>query len=227
MEKQDAVSTADIKHAVSGLSTPDKRADRILVLRTMTGQSRSAFERYGIARGTLQNWETARFGGLTATGAEKLSRAAAAEGIDCAASWLMHGVGYPPQFVATQKASQQVSYANDEVFLQELMHFRGHYPQAVHHVISDESMLPQYAKGDFVAGVRRFTSDIDTVIGMSCIVHVVGYGTMVRRVMLGDIPTRYHLIANNHLVTGKHPMLFNVELMSAAPVIWWRRPAPV
>ena len=51
-------------------SGPQQRARRLHILREMTGLSRDKFQqRYGIARGTLQNWESARFGGLTVAGA--------------------------------------------------------------------------------------------------------------------------------------------------------------
>ena len=44
---------------ISPEELPQARAERLLTLREMTGLSRDLFQtRYGIARGTLQNWES-------------------------------------------------------------------------------------------------------------------------------------------------------------------------
>ena len=76
-----------------------KRASRLKSLREMTGLSRNDFhKRYGIPRGTLQNWESARFGGLTMKGAKNIIRAFTAEGINCDIDWLLYGTGSSPKF---------------------------------------------------------------------------------------------------------------------------------
>ena len=75
------------------------RAKRLKSLREMTGLSRNDFhKRYGIPRGTLQNWESARFGGLTLKGARNIVIAFNAEGIKCDMDWLLHGTGPSPRF---------------------------------------------------------------------------------------------------------------------------------
>ena len=57
-------------------SLQKSRANRLKRLRRMTGMSRKDFStRYHISQGTLQNWETGRFGGLTEKGARVILRA--------------------------------------------------------------------------------------------------------------------------------------------------------
>ena len=49
-----------------------QRAKRLIMLREMSELSRNTlYKRYNIATGTLQNWENARFGGLSEKGAKK------------------------------------------------------------------------------------------------------------------------------------------------------------
>ena len=67
-----------------------QRATRLKTTREMTGLTRKKFQdRYGIPKGTLQNWESARFNGLTVKGANVIINAFLAEGINCSAEWLL------------------------------------------------------------------------------------------------------------------------------------------
>src|ERR1700732_705203 len=73
------------------------RGNRARALRHSLRFSRRKFcERYGIAQATLQNWEDARYGGLSENGAHTLIRAYKNEGIDVAIEWLWYGIGNPP-----------------------------------------------------------------------------------------------------------------------------------
>ena len=98
-------------------SNSAERAIRLKTCREMTGLSRDMFnKRYGIPRGTIQNWETARFGGLTPKGAKNIVKAFHAEGIRVTADWLLHGLGNSPQFSDSLedqiKQTQSFSNAN-------------------------------------------------------------------------------------------------------------------
>jgi len=76
-----------------------QRAVRLKCLREMTGLSRDLInKRYKIARGTLQNWESARFGGLTRKGAIIVVDAMNAEGVRVTLEWLLDGLGEKPKF---------------------------------------------------------------------------------------------------------------------------------
>ena len=62
--------TYQVKDQEETQSSRSARAKRLKRLRKITTLSRKLFsEKYGISPGTLQNWETARFGGLTEKGA--------------------------------------------------------------------------------------------------------------------------------------------------------------
>lgn len=221
-----------IKHPGT-LSSAEERAVRLKMLREMTGLSRDTFqERYGIARGTLQNWETARFGGLTPKGANVIISALQAEGVNCDLQWLLHGIGPEPGHTGMSgiidknhaTGSIKIEPSEASTIAEELLAFRKNNPDAIDFVMQDNSMEPQFIIGHYVAGNRRFLQHIDEVVGQNCIVQSEEHGTMVRFVKPGDEIGHYHLIALNPLTYVRQPVLYNVRLLSAAPVVWSRRP---
>ena len=217
-------------------SSATHRAMRLKSLREMTGLSRDMFKkRYGIARGTLQNWETARFGGLTIKGAKIILRAFQAEGVQCSIEWLLHGVGSGPQFSdqithtfgtyhQQSNAAHQQQYDKEiGIIAQELLYFRQNNTDAIDFVMNDDAMEPYYMLGYYVAGIRRYNAEIEHAVGSHCIVQTADYGTTVRLLKLGDEIGTYHLFALNMDATVNRPIIYNADVISAAPVIWCRK----
>ena len=210
-----------------------ERAARLKCLREMTGLSRDMFkQRYNIARGTLQNWESARFGGLTRKGAIIVVRAFRAEGVDVTLDWLLHGLGQEPQFsgqisqTVSTPHTHQTDTAAHSVAAQELLYFNQNNSDSIYMVVADDSMCPRYKKGDFVAGNRRYQQEIESAIGFNCIVQTVEGGTMIRNLRAGDEPDRYHLFSLNWHSAIARPVLYNIEVLAAAPIIWTRTVTP-
>ena len=201
-------------------SSPQQRAKRLLVLREMTGLSRDKFhQRYGIARGTLQNWESARFGGLTSKGARTILIAFQAEGIQADLQWLLHGIGPAPLTQAsgiTQNANPlaHLEAQESQAIAEELLIFRNHNnDEVIDFVIPDDSMTPLFQKGDYVAGVRRYQDKMEEVVGLSCIVQTKEHGLLLRHVKQSE-DQRYHLFCLNLHGETKRPCLYNVALIS-------------
>ena len=70
------------------------RSKRLMCMRGMIGLSRREFcEKYDLSPGTLQNWEKARFGGLTEKGARRMIAHFKEEGVYSSFKWLMYGEG--------------------------------------------------------------------------------------------------------------------------------------
>lgn len=210
------------------LSTPAARAARCLALREMMELSREAVRiRYGIARGTLQNWESARAGGLTKKGAAIIAKAAKAENIDTSVQWLMDGVGPEPMSrVSESLIDQSDNYrliGTDEemqAISTMLKSFRSHYPNPVDMVVQDDAMFPQFKIGEYVAGNRHYRDDIESTVGLFCIAQTVEFGQILRYVKLGDEIGYYHLISINPDSKMSQPTIYNAEVISTAPVIW-------
>lgn len=90
--------TAHPTHTSTSKNSRESRAKRLRRLRRLTKKSRKDFAvTYKISQGTLQNWETARFGGLTEKGANLVLNALKKEHIYCTFEWLMYGAGIGPQ----------------------------------------------------------------------------------------------------------------------------------
>ncbi len=210
------------------------RAERLRMLRQMTGLSREkVHDRYGIPRGTLQNWESARFGGLTQKGANLIMMALRAEGVYCDLQWLLHGIGQAPRLLSASGITDEtanhetlkVDPSESSTIAEELLCFRNHNSQSTDMMVVDDSMAPNFNPGDYVAGNKRFLQEIQHTIGLICIVQTAGHGTLIRYVKQGTEPDHYDLIASNPFATSIHrPHLYNVALLSSAPVIWHRIP---
>ena len=206
-------------------SLVQQRAKRLLALRGMIGLSRDALhKRYGIAKATLQNWESARAGGLSPKGARMMVKLYRAEKIALSYDWLMHGVGSGPAFCAQEQqpvpsiisttASQTKNLAD------EILHLRQLYDNVVDMPISDHAMSPQYPKDMHVAGFFVDHSAIAGLCGHDCIIQTHDYPLLCRRLLPGDDAGRYHLVALN--LTVDYPVLTNMEVIAAAKIVWCR-----
>ena len=229
-EKANNVNMNEIttNNKTNDLSTPVARASRCLALREMMELSREAVKiRYGIARGTLQNWESARAGGLTQKGATVLVKAANAENIETSVQWLMDGIGPTPILRNSQhNIDQNDNYrliGNDEemqTISMMLQTFRSHYSNPIDMVVQDDAMSPQFKIGEYVAGNRHYREEIESTVGLFCIVQTAEYGQLLRYLKLGDEIGYYHLINTNPDSKINQPTIYNTEIISAAPVIW-------
>ena len=219
-------------------SSSQFRAERLLCLREMSGLSRDKIQhRYGIARGTLQNWESARFGGLTVKGAKAMLKAYLAEGIVCDLDWILHGIGSGPVYrkrdtlANIQKDKNTVSTGKLRVspnestdIAQEILYFRNTNPNAVDLMVQDDAMAPFINPGDYIAGIKMYQGAVEALIGKHCIVQTVEHGIMVRILQASSTLNRYSLQARN-VFTHKQAYIADVEIMFAAEVIWQRSKA--
>lgn len=206
------------------------RAKRVLSLRNLSGLSRRAFaERYGVSPGTLQHWEGAS-PGVSLPGAKRLVKSLGSGGIHCTIEWLLHGIGNPPALPLSLSAissecipSTAETNRESELITQELALFQQHYPNAIEMVVADDGMFPAYHPGEIIAGLRYHQRDIEQVIGLDCIVFTKSSELLLRQVRKSNIQDYYNLVCINPQTTVEKPVLYEVELVSAAPVLWVRR----
>lgn len=206
-------------------SLQKSRANRLKRLRRMTGMSRKDFStRYHISQGTLQNWETGRFGGLTEKGARVILRAFRQEKIYCGFEWLMYGVGEDPIIYKEVNQSQAVSSSRristeeqDIEFMTQL------HKDVVTSYIDDDSMAPLYTRGCYVMGYKVEGRDMVSLSNKVCIVQAFDRRKMVRQLRIGKDRFSFNLHALNGQESQK-PVMYNMELMFAAAVMWVRYP---
>lgn len=210
-------------------SSPLARGKRLKTARMMTGLTRNGLEeKYKISASTIQSWEAAKAGGLTERGVARVLPVLHQEGVTCTADWLLYGIGTGPQptnIPLPADAGELLDHRlpDEKAIIQELLTFRNLNHNSVDLIVPDDGMGPQYQLGDYVAGIRRTREEIDTVLGLNCIVQTAHNDMQFRRVKKGSRPGLYNLVCINADTEVFETTLYDQELITAAPVIWHRR----
>lgn len=206
-------------------SSTHMRAKRLRSLRIMAGFS--SMEAFGkaaeIGLTTLKYWESARGGGLSKKGANKVADYVALLGIQCSPEWLLHGMGQAPYYTDLQEAEKQQTDDHEHI-QQEISLFRELSPGAVTLLIDDDGMEPFYSLGDIVGGVRLEPDSHEAATNHHCIVELKTGEVICRYVKQGTQENRYHLSCVNQETTNPFPVEYDVDVVALAPVIWWRKP---
>ncbi len=203
-----------------------ERGLRIRSIRVALRLTRPRIEReYGVARGTLQNWEDARFGGLGERGAMRLIEVFAKQGIPCSVEWLLYGIGVDP--LLTWRGQDNVHATFPALLINksiqaELAYFHAQHAHAIDTLMPDAAMEMRIFAQDIVAGVRYFGEEMTQAIGKDCIIQTQRGEIYVRRLMQGDEKQHYTLTCPYTANKKDFPDLKNIVLFSAAPVIWIR-----
>lgn len=206
--------------------TPDdiERAKRIRYLRdNVLKLSRAAFcQKHNISPYTLQNWEDLRYGGLTDKSVKMLVTAFQAEGIDCDSDWLLYGEGKDPVLRSWLSPLQQSDTA---LITEELKVFHQLHRHAVDTIIGDDGLGPCFMPGYRVAGKKLFNQNINKALELPSIVQTQDGLILTRLIKASAIPEHYTLACSNSQTSVSEPILKNVKLLYAAPIIWSRRPS--
>jgi hypothetical protein len=105
----------------------------------------------------------------------------------------------------------------------EIQLFCEQNPQAFYMKVIDDGMEPVYTINDYVVGERHHGEDIKKTIGKYCIVETQMGEILLRRVRESTEEARYTLQCINILTSVPHPVLYDIELASTAPVILHRK----
>lgn len=202
----------------------NNRAERLRRLREYLGVSRRSFcTKHKIAAGSMQNWEDARFGGLTEKGAQRLVEVFASENIHFTPEWLLFGIGSDPlvEKMSNQPISEITPSMSEETFIaEELKLFYRYYKNAMHLTITDKSMEPHYWMGDIVAGPNCF--EPKKIINKDCLVQIPHHPILIRRIKKTNHEEHFNLATIHSDQTITHQ---NAPILSVAPIIWIRRKA--
>ena len=197
--------------------------NRVYHLRQLMGLSRSDMcRRYGIPRGTIQNWEAERYP-LSEKGAQRLCMVADAEGIQVSEEWLRFGHGKAPELSQLHRDTYTELTESMPFIKNELQYFKTHNENTIEMIVHDSHMEPIFQLGDVVAGIRYYHDDIIKADACCCIVHTNEHGLLLRQVRATEVPDRYHLLSLNHQ-TAEKTELHYCRIISAAPILWHRRP---
>lgn len=88
-------------------------------------------------------------------------------------------------------------------------------------------MLPHYHIGDYVAGTKRFGTKIASLVSWNCIVQISNGEILMRNLQAGPRPNSFNLISTNFQTKIKNAIIYDVELVAVAPILWHRRQEPL
>lgn len=205
-------------------------AERVKLLRLSCKMSRLDFARFSdISTYTLRAWEEG-INSLTKKGAIRLSSAFNKMNKRCSPEWLLYGTG-PEPFILGEAQINNVSsleslpQPEDVIILREIEFFTRNNPQPLVHVIEDDSMLPNYKTGDYVAGNKIFGREIAKLNRCFCIVITAKNKILCRQLVKSKTPDRYNLVGINPTTAVAEPVQFDVDVLVAAEIVFHRRRA--
>lgn len=208
------------------------KGERLRRLRSLANLSREEFCSDGeINLTTLISWELGRFGGLSAKGASRVLARVAKEGVFCTPEWLLYDIGAGPEVRADYKklgqSFEEVDLnANDSAekarIVEELILFKKLNKHSIEFIIEDDAMFPHYRIGDYVAGTKRFGEKIKSLITWDCIVQTSDGRILLRNLQSGPRTNSFNLISTNLHTKAKDAIVYDVNLVIAAPVLWHR-----
>ena len=209
-------------------SSKEMRAQRLKRLRKTTGLSRKDFSsKYNISPGTLQNWETARFGGLTEKGAHLMISALKCEQVFCSFEWLMYQSGSGPNFERIDNVSQQpdIKHFKCSSPQEDLQVFQKTNPSTLSLKISDDSMSPHFYSNQLVAGTKKSPKHLAAHYGHICIVKIATSSELVLRLLKPNSPMSElcYLIHTNPLAQSSTELNQLYKIDYFAPIEWIRQ----
>lgn len=211
-------------------TTPEARAERLRRVRNMANLSRKQIcDGSPINIYTYKGWELACHGGLPVDGAERVVKRVDQEGVVCSVEWLLYEIGQGPHIIPDFKkvkldkvktTQKTVSVASEEEkIIREILVFRQHFPEVIDYQIKDDGTIPFYYPNDFVAGVKFFGKNINSLVNQYCIAQTMDGQTLVRFLKPGSVSNKFSLLCTNPQSLVKNSTLYDVELASAAPIL--------
>jgi transcriptional regulator with XRE-family HTH domain len=218
-------------------NTPKLRGNRLKRIRNLANLSRKKLcEGTGneLNPNTLKGWELGRHGGLSIKGAENIVQRLQEEGVSCTLDWLLHEIGQGPTIVSNYAKTKELKAVNslkkpllwaheEEQIAQEMSLFRSFYSHTLDVIVNDDGMLPFYQIGDYLAGIPQYKENIAHLIEEHCIVLTAKGELFLRKIRQGSAGDLFNLTCINTETSVKEPILYDVELIAAAPVLWQRR----
>lgn len=214
-------------------SSAKERGKRLRLVRKMTGLTLDELSsKYNFGISTIKYWECAKNQGLSSKGAKKIITAMQDEGVQCSYMWLMHGIGLPPQFLDVHYnlgakniiGIEQSTFEEEKSIEHEIKLFCEKIYNAIALTIFDDGMEPFYSVSDGVGGKRLYGEELVKAVGKNCIVETVDHQLLCRRVAEGTSPDNFNLYCINPNTIVSPPHIYDVGLLSAAPISRiWRR----
>ena len=209
--------------------------ERLRRARILSGVStrREFEEKHAISANTLQGWEQGK-NPLSEKGARRVIEAFKKEGLLCSLEWLIHGHGMPPRPYEMVNAGLRQELHNDanlmdfnlreeQAIYNEIQLFRQQNMNSIVLSISDDSMEPYYSIGDYIGGCQISDSSITDYLHTVCIIELENNLILPRYIQSGKQQGVFTASCTNPRTAATPLNLYNVKIISAAPIIWHRR----
>ena len=214
------------------LHTSGERLRRARILAGISTR-REFEEKHGISANTLQGWEQGK-NPLSEKGARRVAAALKGEGLICTIDWLIHGTGMPPRpyemvsagvsrSINTNPSLADMNLKEEESIYQEIQLFRQRNPHAIVLTVADNAMEPYYSIGDYIGGVQIPHEEIGLYLNSICILELENNLILPRYLQQGKFPNVYTASCTNPKTNTAPLNLYNVRILSAAPILWHRR----
>lgn len=207
-----------------------KISDRLKIARSLAGFSeRKAFaNHFGISNATLEAWERG-VNPLTLKGARKIVEALRSVGMYCSEEWLQEGKGLSPRPLKelAEPYWDQSPNSFDKVeaslsIAREIALFTTSNEDALVTFVKDDAMLPFYQEGDYVGGIKLKGSSIHKALDKRCIIELPSKKLTVRQLQKSQDQDKYTLSAINPATKTTPTVLYDVDILSASPIVWHR-----
>ncbi|MBN2689667.1 MAG: transcriptional regulator [Gammaproteobacteria bacterium] len=225
------------------LSEANTPGSRLKHLRTQARLTRSEIaQKYELPAATLKAWENDVIP-LSEKGLARCVKIYRHEGILLSREWVMSGNGVPPKAaidigryftndlqyperVTLNVNEENNNYQKDDAahMAEEGQFFKQSHPNAVILLIQDDDMAPVYQVGDMVGGKLSKADKLKEILKQDCIVLLKDGSILLRRVYESKRTNGYNLACINPAPSATDPVMFDVNIEGAAPVIWHRKP---
>lgn len=212
------------------MTTLTSPGERLKHIRKLIRLSRNEIaEKYKISPNTLKFWESAKTD-ISEKALNECIEIYRAEGMLFNKEWILTGFGIPPtsfidmgKKINRQSSVQLIdSNANDFLLIQEVKFFKDLYIDGTIMIVPNDDMLPFYKAGDYVAGRWLLVEKIDQAISKDCIIQLSSGEKYFRR-LVKDGNSHYNITCLNPMDTRNQPVIYDVEIISIAPIIWHRK----
>ncbi len=185
-------------------------------------------EKYSFSAATLKAWENGQIQ-PTRNSIDRCIEIYKREGLFLDEHWLLTGEGKPPrdslqlmQLFSNPTEIEDGEGLDEELcILKDVESFKRNNVNSVTLMVSNDDMHPYYKSGDYVGGKLKNGDKLSLFMNKDCIVYLKNGECFFRRVIAGE-RGKINLSCLNPLCSSNDPVLYDVIIDKAAPVIFHR-----
>ncbi|MBY0282215.1 MAG: hypothetical protein K2W94_08710 [Alphaproteobacteria bacterium] len=223
-----------MKQILPSANPSNEYGKRIRIAITLCGMKFPAFcQKHKISLSYLYAIEKGKHS-LSQGIAKRIVLAMQQEGYFCSTNWLLAGEGISPCTFEELKKREDSEHNLDlkavtslltpELkVIREIAFFRDLHSDCIVVGVFDDSMEPFYSLGDYVAGIFKKKEEVETCMGVNCIIQLTSGEQIIKRLLKGNKEEFFTLSSTNPHTKVENPILYNQKIEKIAPIIWHRR----